>query len=81
MDTRPKRLKTESVFALYYLLAGIAEDTRWNQRSQDCLFVVLLENLSEVRLTFEMEKKNDDDLPFINSNESFQMENPLLCLI
>ena len=57
MDTRPKRLKTESVFALYYLLAGIAEETRWNQRSQGCLFVVFLENLLEVRLTFDMKKE------------------------
>ena len=56
MDTHQERLKTERVFALYYLRSGIAEETRWNQRSQDCLFAVLLENLSEVRLTFNIKK-------------------------
>ena len=56
MDTRQEKLKTKRVFALYYLLAGITEETRWNQRSENCLFVVLLENLSEVRLTFDVKK-------------------------
>ena len=75
MDTRPERLKTERVFSLYYLLSGIAEETRWNQRSQDCLFAVFLENLSEVRLNFDIKKIMMTYLLLI------QIENPLLCLI
>ena len=76
MDT--KGYKIETLFALSYLLAETAEETRWNHESQDCPFAALLENqlqqLPKVRFLFD---QNDDDLPSFKSK--FQRRKSFQC--